>query len=212
MKQLHLQSQNKFCPSQIPASIVSRFVSLTGIRSSTRGALWKRCSWKFRTGKHLSEFLLSIFAKSSILHVWLGSKYASARVITKSDDSESALPEAARRCSDKKVFRKYTENLQKNNHAKVWFHATSLKSRFDTGVLLQICGISSEHLFLRTPLESCFWLLFFGTIFSLIILLLTWWNWYQMEKQSQSISKMQKRQQKRPNKYQNASININQTN
>ena len=203
MKQLHLQSQNKFCPSQIPASTVSRFVSLTGIRSSHQ-----RCSVKmvFLKISHretpVLEFLLPIFAKSSILHVWLGSKYASARVITKSDDSESALPEAARRCSDKKVFRKYTANLQKNNHAKVWFHATSLKSRFDTGVLLQICGISSEHLFLRTPLKSCFWRLFFGTIFSLITLLLTWWNWYQMEKQSQTkYFKNAEQTTKRPTKY-----------
>ena len=203
MKQLHLQSQNKFCPSQIPASTVSRFVSLTGIRSSHQ-----RCSVKmvFLKISHretpVLEFLLPIFAKSSILHVWLGSKYASARVITKLDDSELALPEAARRCSDKIVFRKYTANLQKNNHAKVWFHVTSLKSRFDIGVLLQICGISSEHLFLRTPLKSCFWRLFFGTTFSLITLLLTWWNWYQMEKQSQTkYFKNAEQTTKRPTKY-----------
>ena len=35
--------------------------------------------------------------------------------------------------------------------------ATLLKSRFGMGVLLWICCIFSEHLFLRTPLEGCFW-------------------------------------------------------
>ena len=32
-----------------------------------------------------------------------------------------------------------------------------LKSHFGMDVLLQICCIFSEHLFLRTPLEGCFW-------------------------------------------------------
>ena len=31
-----------------------------------------------------------------------------------------------------------------------------LNSRFDMGVLLQICCIFSEHLFLMTPLDGCF--------------------------------------------------------
>ena len=35
--------------------------------------------------------------------------------------------------------------------------ATLLKSHFGTGVLQYICWIFSEHLFLRTPLEGCFW-------------------------------------------------------
>ena len=30
-------------------------------------------------------------------------------------------------------------------------------SHFGMGVLVQICCIFSEHLFLRTPLEGCFW-------------------------------------------------------
>ena len=32
-----------------------------------------------------------------------------------------------------------------------------LKSHFGMGVLLQICCIFSEHLFIRTPLDGCFW-------------------------------------------------------
>ena len=32
-----------------------------------------------------------------------------------------------------------------------------LKSYFDMGVLLYICCIFSEHIFLRTPLEGCLW-------------------------------------------------------
>ena len=34
---------------------------------------------------------------------------------------------------------------------------TLLKSHFDTVVLLQICCIYSEKLFVRTPAEGCFW-------------------------------------------------------
>ena len=37
--------------------------------------------------------------------------------------------------------------------------ATLLKSHFGTGALPQICCIFSEHLFLRTPLDGCFWLI-----------------------------------------------------
>ena len=33
---------------------------------------------------------------------------------------------------------------------------TLLKSHFGMGVLLQICCIFSEHIFLRTPLDGCF--------------------------------------------------------
>ena len=35
--------------------------------------------------------------------------------------------------------------------------ATLLKSHFGMGVLLQMCCIFSEHLFLRIPLDGCFW-------------------------------------------------------
>ena len=56
------------------------------------------------------------------------------------------------------MFWKYVANLQKNTHAEVWFKwrckATLLKLHFDMGVLLLICCIFSEHLFLRTLL--CF--------------------------------------------------------
>ena len=34
--------------------------------------------------------------------------------------------------------------------------ATLLKSPFDMGVLLYICCMFSEHLFLGTPLDGCF--------------------------------------------------------
>ena len=36
------------------------------------------------------------------------------------------------------------------------FKANLLKSHFGMGVLLQICSIFSEYLFLRTPLSDCF--------------------------------------------------------
>ena len=68
---------------------------------------------------------------------------------------------ATQRCSLEKVFWKYAANLQGNTHAEVWFQqsckATLLKSHFDIGVLLQICFIFSEHIFLRAPLSM--WLL-----------------------------------------------------
>ena len=51
--------------------------------------------------------------------------------------------------------------LTMNTTPEVWFEksyfATLLMSHFDMGVLLQICCIFSEHFFLGTPLESCFW-------------------------------------------------------
>ena len=55
---------------------------------------------------------------------------------------------ALQSCSLEKVFWKYTANLQENAHA------TLLKSHFGMGVLLQICCMISEHLFLRTPLKG----------------------------------------------------------
>ena len=67
------------------------------------------------------------------------------------------LTEALHRCSHKKVFWKYTLNLQKNTHAEVHFE-TLLKSHFAMGVLLLIQCILSEKLFLRTPLEGSFWM------------------------------------------------------
>ena len=68
------------------------------------------------------------------------------------------LTEAAlHRCSHKKVFWKYTLNLQENTHAEVHF-STLLKSHFTMGALLLIQCILSEKLFLRTPLEGLFWM------------------------------------------------------
>ena len=40
--------------------------------------------------------------------------------------------------------------------------ATLLKSHFGMGVLLQICCIYSDHLFLRTSLGDCFWISHLG--------------------------------------------------
>ena len=59
-----------------------------------------------------------------------------------------------------KVFWKYEANLEENTHIEVRLQwsckATLLKPHFGMGVLLQICCIFSQHLFLRTPLEGCF--------------------------------------------------------
>ena len=65
---------------------------------------------------------------------------------------------AIQRCSYKKVFWKYTANLQENAHTELQFQygcfTTLLKSHF--GVLLYICCIFSEYLFVRTHLEGNF--------------------------------------------------------
>ena len=63
--------------------------------------------------------------------------------------------EVALQSSHRKVSWKQAANLQENIHAKVWFRI----SHFGMAVLLQICCIFLEHLFLRTSLEGCFWIL-----------------------------------------------------
>ena len=54
----------------------------------------------------------------------------------------------------KKVFCKYTPNLQEDVHVEVLFqsryHASLLKSHFWMGVFLQIYSILAERFFIRT--------------------------------------------------------------
>ena len=68
---------------------------------------------------------------------------------------------AIKRCSCKNVFWKFAADLQENTHAEVRFQqrgkATLLRSQFGMGVVPKICYIFSEHLFLRTTLDGCFW-------------------------------------------------------
>ena len=42
--------------------------------------------------------------------------------------------------------------------SKCDFNKVALQSHFSMGVLLQICCIFSEHLFVGTPLGACFWI------------------------------------------------------
>ena len=63
------------------------------------------------------------------------------------------------------VLRKsYSENMQqiyrRTTMPKCGCFATLLKSHFCMVVLLYICCIFSEHLFLGTPLGGCFWKLY----------------------------------------------------
>ena len=56
----------------------------------------------------------------------------------------------------------FSERIFRSSRSEVFLRrscckATLLKSRCGMGVLLKICCIFSEHLFLRTPLDSCFW-------------------------------------------------------
>ena len=50
----------------------------------------------------------------------------------------------------------YSENLQQIYRRTPMPKCDLLKLHFGMGVLLQICCIFSEHLFLRTPLDGCF--------------------------------------------------------
>ena len=64
------------------------------------------------------------------------------------------------------MFWKYAANSQENTHATVRFHQSCktplLKSHFGMDVLLYICCTFSEHLFLKTPVEGCFFCLCFS--------------------------------------------------
>ena len=63
-----------------------------------------------------------------------------------------------------------SENIRNIKYAEI---------RFDMGVLLWICCIFSEHLFLRTPLDSYFWQLILNlisTYFRIIFSLFTCWK------------------------------------
>ena len=90
------------------------------------------------------------------------------------------------RCSYGKVFWKYAANLEENILVKGQFQwsckATLLKPHFDMDVLLQICCIYSEHLFLRTPLEGCsvyYISLYISNIKAVIKMIL--FNWITLE-------------------------------
>ena len=76
-------------------------------------------------------------------------------------NDEKRLSEAAlQRRYLENVFWKHAGNLQGNTYVEAWFQwsckATSLKSHFVMSVLLKICCMLSEHLFLRTALQDCF--------------------------------------------------------
>ena len=100
------------------------------------------------------------------------------------------------------MFWKYAANLQENTYAEVWFQqicfATLLKSHFGMVVLLWICSIFSEQVFLRTPPDGCFWSYFVWS--TQIYISIIHWN---ISLQFQ-LSVIKKRQQK-------ASVNIEPT-
>ena len=56
-----------------------------------------------------------------------------------------------------KICRKFTGEHPCRSVISERCFATLLKSQFGMGVLLQICRIFSEHLFLTTPLDGFFW-------------------------------------------------------
>ena len=61
-------------------------------------------------------------------------------------------PEVLLRKGVLKIYRKFTRELQCRS-----CFSTLLKSHFGMDILPQICCIFSEHLFVRKPLECCFW-------------------------------------------------------
>ena len=68
------------------------------------------------------------------------------------------------------MFWKYAANLQENTHAEVWW------VKFSMSVLLQVCCIFSEYLFLRKPLDGCFWSSLFFTLLFVIHFQMKIWN------------------------------------
>ena len=60
--------------------------------------------------------------------------------------------------------KKCSENMQQIYRGTTMPKCDFNKSHFGMDVLLQICCIFSEHLFLRTPLDGCFW--YFLNIFA----------------------------------------------
>ena len=95
----------------------------------------------------------SLSVKSCLLHIFSANVLAPLIVmhfVTIKDlwhlfqipyDQEQSL----QRCSFKKMFWKYSENLQENTHTKVWFQ--QLKSLFGIGVVLLICCVFTGHFF-----------------------------------------------------------------
>ena len=56
----------------------------------------------------------------------------------------------------RKVVLKICSKFTEEHPCRSFCKATLLKSHFGMGILLQICCIFSEHLFLRTTLGGCF--------------------------------------------------------
>ena len=79
------------------------------------GKLQKQ-SWR-KTGKQRKS-LFEMDIKTSICwNVCIQMKYSTNVLFPINRDSEAAT----QRCSEEKVFWKYSANLQKNTHAEVWF-------------------------------------------------------------------------------------------
>ena len=103
-----------------------------------------------KKGKKENLVFEAVFRRCSIIKVFL-------KVSQSSQENTCAR--------QKQLFRGFLEKRYSENMQQVYrripmpkcdFKATLLKSRFGTGILLQICCIFSEHLFLRIPLSSCF--------------------------------------------------------
>ena len=64
-------------------------------------------------------------------------------------------------CFQEKMFWKQAANFQESSHVKKWFQysrkAALLKLYFGISLLLLICCLLLEHLFLTTALEGCFY-------------------------------------------------------
>ena len=62
----------------------------------------------------------------------------------------------ASRAGSKYIQKQPSRSILRGRKRQLYCKATLLKSHVGMGVLLKICCIISEHLFLRTPLEGCF--------------------------------------------------------
>ena len=69
----------------------------------------------------------------------------------------NSRPEVFLRKGVLKICSKFTGEYPCRSVISIELHSNFIETHFGMGVLLWICCIFSEHLFLRIPLDGCFW-------------------------------------------------------
>ena len=115
----------------------------------------------------LHFFTLFYFAvlKNIMLAYWLTVNIlrnilSSYNVLQVDELRRSSLPEVFLRKGALKICSKFTGEHPCRSVTSIKLLFNLLKSHVDMGVFLQICCIFSEHLFLKRPLDGCFFYVF----------------------------------------------------